>query len=115
MKNVNNILEEMENEFLVALAKSKLEEMIKRDDPFIKFRTLLEDYNGGIHKEYQFDNGYGASVICHAGSYGGKKGLWELAVTLHGILCYDSVITNDVLGHLTTEEVNEQLKAIKEL
>ena len=28
---------------------------------------------------------------------------------------YDTVITDDVLGHLTTDEVNKQLQAIKEL
>ena len=55
------------------------------------------------------------SVIRHDGSYGGSRGLWELAVTLHGILCYDTSITNDVLGHLNTEEVNKQLQAVKEL
>ena len=30
--------------------------------------------------EYKFDNGYGASVVCHSGSYGGNKGLYEIAV-----------------------------------
>ena len=68
-----------------------------------------------IQKEYQFPNGYGASVICHLGSYGGHLGLWELAVTLHGILCYDTKITTDVIGHLKTAEVHKQLRAIKEL
>lgn len=34
---------------------------------------------GGVRYRFKFDNGYGASVICHMGSYGGKDGLWELA------------------------------------
>jgi len=108
-------IEEIEKDFKEEVGKSQLMLLKHKPDPFIKNRTGLRDYFGGIQKEYQFDNGYGASVICHAGSYGGKRGLWELAVLLHGIICYDSVITNDVLGHLTTEEVYEQLKAIKEL
>jgi len=108
-------IERIEEDFKKEVGKSELMLLKHKADPFIKYRKTLRDHFGGIQKEYQFDNGYGASVICHAGSYGGKRGLWELAVTLHGILCYDTVITNDVLGHLTTEEVNEQLKAIKEL
>ena len=35
---------------------------------------------GGVYKVIRFDNDYGASLICHAGSYGGNKGLWELAL-----------------------------------
>ena len=108
-------IEEIEKDFKEEVGKSELMLMKHKPDPFIKHRKTLRDHFGGIQKEYQFDNGYGASVICHAGSYGGKNGRWELAVLLHGILCYDTVITHDVLGHLTTDEVNKQLKAIKEL
>ena len=108
-------IEEIEKDFKEAVGKSELMLLKHKTDPFIKYRESIQDYFGGIQKQYQFDNGYGASVICHAGSYGGKRGLWELAVTLYGIIVYDTVITDDVLGYLTTEEVNEQLKAIKEL
>ena len=108
-------IQEIEKDFKEAVGKSEMMLLKHKADPFIENRKSIEDYFGGIQKQYQFDNGYGASVICHAGSYGGKRGLWELAVTLHGILCYDTVITDDVLGHLTTDEVNKQLQAIKEL
>ena len=93
-------IEEIEKDFKETVGRSELILMKHRPDPFIDHRKSLRDYYGGIQKEYQFDNGYGASVICHAGSYGGKNGRWELAVLLHGILCYDTSITNDVLGHL---------------
>ena len=72
-------------------------------------------HNGGVQKVYEFDNGYGASVIMHQGSYGFSKGLWELAVLENGELCYDTPITNDVIGHLSEAEVNKYLKQIKEL
>lgn len=36
--------------------------------------------NGGIQRVYKFSNGFGASVVKHEFSYGGRKGLWELAV-----------------------------------
>lgn len=73
------------------------------------------DRNDGISLEFKFANGYGASVIKSQYSYGGKNGLWELAVLDHGDLCYDTVITNDVLGHLTWEQVETALEKIKKL
>ena len=67
---------------------------------------------------YKFDNGYGASVIRHKYSYGGDEGLFELAVirfenedAWH--LCYDTPITEDVLGHLEEEEVLNILNKIE--
>ena len=71
--------------------------------------------NSGVQKVYEFDNGYGASVIMGPHTYGGTKGLWELAVLANGELCYDTPITNDVIGRLTEAEVNKYLKQIKEL
>jgi len=69
----------------------------------------------GVQKLYSFPNGYGASVIKHKGSYGGAQGLWELAVLKGEELCYNTPITDDVLGHLTTGEVNAILDKISDL
>ena len=72
-------------------------------------------YNG-IHKIYKFANGYGASVVCHDGSYGGKSGLWELAVLdKDGKLSYDTPVTNDVIGWLDEDAVEELLAKIEAL
>ena len=73
------------------------------------------EHMGGIQKVYSFPNGYGASVIKHKGSYGGDKGLWEMAVLKEGELCYDTPITNDVIGHLNDPEVDRLLRQIKQL
>jgi len=73
------------------------------------------DRNEGIALEFKFANGYGASVIKSPYSYGGKHGLWELAVLFHEELCYTTPITDDVLGHLTWEEVEETLEQIEKL
>ena len=97
------------------MTKQQLMFMKHQPDPFEEYRTELNEFNSGLQKRYKFPNGYGASVICHMGSYGGHQGLWELAVELHGIIVYDTTITADVLGYLKTEEVNKHLKAIKEL
>lgn len=77
--------------------------------------TEINNVQDGKQYVYKFPNGYGASVIKHSYSYGGKKGLWELAVLRGEELCYDTFITNDVLGHLTTGEVNQYLNQIQGL
>lgn len=80
----------------------------------------------GTGEQYlvRYPNGYGASIVKHEFSYGGSKGLWELAVTKYKNsetpldsfgLCYDTPITGDVLGHLKDDEVNELLEQIKNL
>ena len=81
-----------------------------------KYITEVNRINNGVQKVYKFENGYGASVISHDYSYGGKKGLWELAVLdSDGSLCYDSGITEDVLGHLNDPEVDRYLRKISQL
>lgn len=67
------------------------------------------------HKMYTFDNGYGASVICSEHSYGGSSGLFEVAVLKGDDICYDTPITNDVLGYLDHEGVLRTLEQIKAL
>jgi hypothetical protein len=74
-----------------------------------------EDLDGVVGR-IMFDNGYGASVVRHIMSYGGKLGLFELAVLdKDEELTYDTPITNDVVGHLTPEEVTNYLIKIQEL
>ena len=54
-----------------------------------------------------FPNGYGVSIVRNKFSYGGNKGLWEVA-PLKGKSFEDSEILHDeVTGHFTEEEVNE--------
>ncbi len=61
-----------------------------------------------------YENGYGVSIICNEYSYGGKVAIlkgdednWDI--------CYDTYITNDVIGYLTDYEVEEIVIKIKEL
>ena len=66
-------------------------------------------------KQITFPNGYAASIISNEDSYGGKDGLFEIAV-LHGeSIIYDTPITSDVLGNLTFSEVVESLEKIAAL
>jgi len=80
-----------------------------------KYLVETNKHYGGVQKVYKFPNGYGASVIRHKGSYGYSKGLWELAVLEDGELCYDTEITNDVIGHLNDPEVDRLLRRIQQL
>lgn len=52
----------------------------------------------GIQAKTFFQNGYGASVIKTPYSYGGDEDLYELAVLCKDGICYDSGLTEDVLG-----------------
>jgi hypothetical protein len=81
------------------------------------FKTLPSNpLNGGVQFHFKADNGYGASIVQHSFSYGHKQGLWELAVIgKEGQLDYTTPITDDVLGYLSEEEVNETLDKIAAL
>ncbi len=82
----------------------------------LKFETH-PNWPDGVQAKTKFTNGYGASVIKSIHSYGGPSGLYELAV-LKGDedeLCYDTPITDDVMGYLTPERVTELLAQIEAL
>jgi hypothetical protein len=70
----------------------------------------------GVVARITFDNGYGASVVKHEFSYGGKDGLYELAVLdSNGDLTYDTPITNDVIGYLREIDVTDVMEKIQKL
>jgi len=69
---------------------------------------------GGEMAREHFDNGYGASVVRHAYSYGGRIGLYELAVLKDGEIHYDNPIANgDVVGYLREEDVSDAMLVIQ--
>ena len=70
----------------------------------------------GVVSRIIFDNGYGASVVKHEFSYGGKDGLYELAVLdKNGELTYETSITNDVIGYLREIDVTDVMEKIQQL
>ena len=79
----------------------------------VEENTMLE--LNGVQIVHLFPNGYGASVVKHDMSYGGKQGLWAMAVIKNGELCYNTSVTSDVLGHLSDEDVEFHLKEIENL
>lgn len=91
--------------------------------PYIKFGNYepIEDLSGRFPSfskllyHYEFENGYGASVLRSSYSFGGDRGLFELAVLKDGDICYSTPITSDVVGYLTADEVAEYLSRIEKL
>jgi hypothetical protein len=82
-------------------------------EPYLKGGQKIHD---GVQFTFEFPNGYGASVIRHKFSYGGDRGLWEVAVLDSvGNLCYTTPITDDVLGYLSEEDVLSTLEQIRNL
>jgi hypothetical protein len=64
----------------------------------------------------QFDNGFGVSVVSHTHSYGGRDGLYEVAVLdKDGLLTYETPVTSDVIGYLSEEDVTDVMKKVQEL
>ena len=70
---------------------------------------------GGVMSRIQFENGYGASVVKSEYTYGGKDGLYELAVFKDGAITYATPITDDVIGYLRPEDVTDVMTKIQQL
>ena len=81
----------------------------------IVFKTNPMGADFGITSRTEFDNGYGISVVKSPYTYGGDKGLYELAVFKDGEICYDTPITDDVIGYLRPEDVTDVMAKIQQL
>ncbi len=78
----------------------------------------------GLHGLIFFPNGYGVSVVRFKingryGSYTNNNNQWELAVIFGNEneweLTYNTPITNDVMGYLSSGEVTNIMKQVQEL
>lgn len=119
---INKIKKQIESNGLMTFAEASGINPVKLiNDCGLSYKTFDDiefkwvEYLGGFTSITIFDNGYGVSVVKHDGSYGGKQGLYELAVLKGGAICYDTEITNDVIGHLTPESVTEIMIKVQEL
>ena len=82
-------------------------------DIIFKSNPMGEEF--GIVSRTKFDYGYEVSVVKSQYSYGGDTGLFELAVFKDGEICYDTPITNDVIGYLRPEDVTDVMEKIQKL
>lgn len=66
-----------------------------------------------------FKNGYGVSVLFGKAFYSNGVNNYELAVLKgeekNNSICYDTNITNDVLGYLSQQEVTKVMKKVQQL
>ena len=70
----------------------------------------------GVTATVEFPNGWGASIIQNDFSYGGKSGLFEIAVLdSDGKINSQTDITDDVLGWQDEDDVGRVLTAISKL
>ena len=75
-----------------------------------------EPFMSGVRSRMMFENGYGVSVVSHTHSYGGTKGLFEIAVLgKDGDISYDTPVTNDVIGYLSPDEVTDIMEQVQSL
>ena len=83
----------------------------------LEFEQLNDaPYMVGKKSRMHFDNGFGVSVVSHTHSYGGRDGLYEVAVLdKDGVLTYETPVTSDVIGYLSEEDVTDVMKQIQEL
>lgn len=82
----------------------------------LEFEMMTDPFMSGKKSRIYFDNGYGASIVSHTFSYGGKTGLYELAVLKDDELHYDNPVAGgDVRGYLTEDAVTELLIEIQKL
>lgn len=71
--------------------------------------------DGGTRAYMVFSNGYGISVITGEWAYADELNPYEVAVLVGGAICYNTPITDDVIGHLDEEGVTDIMKRIQEL
>lgn len=70
---------------------------------------------GGERAVIKFDNGYQASIV-RGGRFYTDNGTHEIAVLdKNGAITYDTPITDNVLGYLSDEQVEQAFKDISEL
>jgi hypothetical protein len=76
--------------------------------------------SNAVQSIHFFPNGYGVSVVRFPGSYGYGQGLYEVAV-IKGTdeedfkLCYDTPITDDVIGYQSMEDIDNLLSQVESL
>jgi hypothetical protein len=117
LEEINDLL----NSFYPEVEEAELEmTCLIRKNNMSNFKEFKNrSTNGGIQYLAFFPNGYGVSIVQHSFSYGNEKGLWEMAVIKGDDedwdIIYDTPITNDVLGHLSENEVDEYVEQVMAL
>ena len=76
---------------------------------------------GNIAASLMFENNYGISVLMGPYTLGGLLGKYEISILKmppgkeFSVVTYDTPLANDVIGHLSKDEVDEYIAKIQEL
>lgn len=79
---------------------------------------------GGFQATMEFENGYGVSVVCGEYRYSTPRTnlyaasmyeAYEVAILKNGSLCYDTSITDDVIGYVSPEEISKIMGLVQNL
>ena len=76
-------------------------------EPHSISKSGFPGYEGAKHATEIFENKYGVSVLFGSCFYSNGKDTYEVAVLFDGSITYSTDITNDVMGHLSEDEVTE--------
>ena len=77
---------------------------------------FLRDYYGNAKQALiEFENGYGVSVLLGRCFHSNGVDTYELGVLYDGDLTFNTDITDDVLGHITEEEVTEIMIRVQDI
>ena len=67
----------------------------------------IPDYKDAKQAVLNFDNGYGVSVLLGKCFYSNGVNTYELAVLKDDRICFTTSITDDVIGHISSDEVTD--------
>ena len=97
---------------VTATRNSEGTDMTNFTDLFFRAHLTFPDATQAI---FEFPNGYSISVITGKCAYTTESRPYEAAIFLNGGLCYDTPITDDVLGHQTADDISEIMALIEAL
>ena len=84
-----------------------------------KHLTFKKREFGGLQAKMFFKNGYGVSVITGFGAYGNESTPYEVDVIMKSgdgfEICYNTPITDDVIGYCNKKDVTEIMKKVQVL
>ena len=80
----------------------------------LEFKTHPGGSMMGVIAREEFDNGFAVTVVKGPYTYGGDKGLYELAVWKGDDIHYDNpVAKGDVVGYLREEDVTDAMQLVQ--
>ncbi len=94
-----------------------LNELNKIWNKMLKFEK--HKFSSIIKNQYcaskNFKNGYGISVLLGTCFNSNGKNTYEIAILKDNKLCYETNITNDILGYVTKDEIIKIINQVKKL